>query len=137
MTLGKGPALPSVGTRQRPGVCRVPPVMHPANPPLLRRRHPAFRRVHLFDECFLAVRKIFVESSSLDTCQPSLCRNKVCRVRFAECYTRQSLCRVFKAFAECPGHSAKVLFPVVKLMRCAVNLGVHIPTPLGNYMGRN
>jgi hypothetical protein len=77
-------ALPSVvffvecllsGTRQR-RLCRVPHSVKLGS----RQRAPLPSAKH---------------SAQVGTRQRSLCRCTVCRAFFAECYTRQSLCRVF------------------------------------------
>ena len=41
-----------------------------------------------------ALGKTFAECPYSDTRQSKLCRGNLCRVSFAECYTRQRLCRV-------------------------------------------
>ena len=41
-----------------------------------------------------ALGKVFAECPKSDTRQSQLCRENLCRVSFAECYTRQRLCRV-------------------------------------------
>ena len=41
-----------------------------------------------------ALGKDFAECSKSDTRQRPLCRGRLCRVVFAECYTRQRVCRV-------------------------------------------
>lgn len=43
---------------------------------------------------WLTLGKVFAESPTEETRQPWLCRKGVCRVSFAECNTRQRLCRV-------------------------------------------
>jgi hypothetical protein len=46
--------------------------------------------------------KIFAECPKKSTRQRSLCRCTVCRAFFAECYTWQSLCRVFLRLRRVP-----------------------------------
>ena len=41
-----------------------------------------------------ALGKVFAECPKSDTRQRSLCRGRLCRVAFAECNTRQRVCRV-------------------------------------------
>jgi hypothetical protein len=98
-------SVPS-GTRQRWILCRVLPGRHSAKITSLpsvtrdtrqsrRLRHPApYGRFSLPSALWHSAKR-FAECPRKSTRQRRLCRCTVCRAFFAECNTRQSLCRVF------------------------------------------
>jgi hypothetical protein len=79
-------------TRQRYLLCRVPALtLRKAAVSVTRRRNGRFS----LPSAPWHSANIFAECPRKSTRQRSLCRCTVCRAFFAECYTRQSLCRVF------------------------------------------
>ena len=54
-----------------------------------------FFRIFILPSAFLALGKGFTECPTKSTRQRLFCRLILCRVPFAECGTRQSLCRVY------------------------------------------
>ena len=118
--LGKNPGFAEYkckGTRQSLKVCRVPQIWHSANPvPLLSVFHLALGEVSINRHCArlcalfcrerTSTRQSFAECPKKDTQQRWLRRHFFCRVRFAFAEWKS-------AFAECLGHSAKRLCPVV------------------------
>ena len=96
-------------------VCRVPLPWHSANQTRGGTLARGLGKVWNFAECLpldtrqtarplwshvaslpsiRALGKTFAECPYYDTRQSKLCRGNLCRVSFAECYTRQRLCRV-------------------------------------------
>ena len=55
-----------------------------------------------------ALGKVFAECPIENTRQRDVCRHCRCNVLFAECYTRQSLCRVFFGLCRVPVAHGKV-----------------------------
>jgi hypothetical protein len=101
-------SLPSVptGTRQRRRLCRVLPERHSAKISFLpsvtvdtrqsrRLRHRRRNGRFSLPSALWHSANIFAECPRKSNRQRSICRCTVCRAFFAECYTRQSLCRVF------------------------------------------
>ena len=97
-TLGKEPDMGTLSggffaeccledTRQRYLLCRV----SPAAVSVTRRRNGRFS----LPSALWHSAKRFAECPRKSTRQRRLCRCTVCRAFFAECHTRQSLCRVF------------------------------------------
>jgi hypothetical protein len=79
-------------TRQRYLLCRVSPgTLGKAAVSVTRRRNDRFS----LPSALWHSAKRFAECPRKSTRQRSLCRCSLCRVFFAECDTRQSLCRVF------------------------------------------
>jgi hypothetical protein len=79
-------------TRQRYLLCRVSPgTLDKSVISVTRRRNGLFS----LPSALWHSAKRFVECPIKSTRQRSLCRCSLCRVFFAECDTRQSLCRVF------------------------------------------
>jgi hypothetical protein len=79
-------------TRQRYLRCRVSPLtLGKAAVSVTRRRNSRFS----LPSATWHSANIFAECPTKSTRQRSLCRCTVCRAFFAECHTRQSLCRVF------------------------------------------
>ena len=80
-------------------VCRVPEIWHSANAPWPSplRHVTFFRRASVS-----ALGKVFVECPIENTRQRAVCRYCRWRVQFAECCTRQILCRVFFGLCRVP-----------------------------------
>jgi len=102
LTLGKEARFAQcleVDTWQRSQVCRVSGPGHSANAPWPSR----CRRVTFFRRAsVLTLGKVFAECPIENTQQRDVCRHCRCHMLFAECYTRQSLCRVFFCLCRVP-----------------------------------
>jgi hypothetical protein len=106
------------GTRQTFLLCRVPESRRSANMPSLPSAGiptlgktsvtvSAPSRRYNFAECGLGTRQSLCRVQG--TRQSTLCRVFLCRIPFAECNTRQSLCRVFFRFCRVFGTLGKVV----------------------------
>ena len=78
----------SPGSRQKFKFCRVPVPRHSAKPTS------NVDGSYFFAECGLGTRQRLCRASIFGTRQRNFCRQNLCRETFAECSTRQSLCRV-------------------------------------------
>ena len=83
------PALGKAATWRHsgPALCRVP------DADTRQSAGPEWRHVAALLSA-KALGKVFAECPKSDTRQRSLCRGRLCRVAFAECNTRQRVCRV-------------------------------------------
>jgi hypothetical protein len=95
LTLGKVTIFAeclSAGARQRLFLCQVPRTWHSANRPLCPCSVTTLKVCRVRD---FALGKGFTECPTKCSRQSPLCRHFLFCVSFAECNTRQSLCRVF------------------------------------------
>ena len=76
----------------RPSLPSVWPLRHSAKSPSLL---PSRCTYFILLRVVWTIGKVFAECPMKNTRQTGLCRVNSSRVLFAECYTRQSLCRVF------------------------------------------
>jgi len=91
----KRPPLPSVvrvTLGKESGLCRVAPLGVRQSD---RNRHLAPSDNFSLPSGLRALGKAFAECPTKDTRQRGICRHRLCRVIFAEGYTRQRLCRVY------------------------------------------